>query len=94
MNIALPRHIQHFVDQEIRSGRFEDEQEVIVAALEQMADDRRIDPAVLADLIAEPLAQIERGETTPWSADLMDRLVREAEENAARGHQVSDDIKY
>lgn len=94
MNIALPKHIQRFVEQEVQSGRFEDVQEVIVAALESMADDHRIDPEVLAELIAEPLAQIERGETIPWSDDLMDRLSREAESNARRGHQVSDDIKY
>lgn len=94
MNIALPEHIRHFVEQEVESGRFADERDVIVAALESMADDRRIPPDVLAELIAEPLAQIERGEVVPWSDDLMDRLSREAEANAARGHQVSDDIKY
>ncbi len=94
MNIALPPHIQRFVEQEVESGRFENEQQVIVTALESMADDRRIDPEVLQGLIAEPLAQVERGETIPWSNDLMDRLSREAESNAKRGHQVSDDIKY
>lgn len=94
INIALPKHIQRFVEQEVQSGRFEDEQEVIVAALESMADDRRIDPEVLAELIAEPLAQIERGEVIPWTDDLMDRLSREAQRNAERSHQVSDDIKY
>jgi putative addiction module CopG family antidote len=94
MNIALPEHIQRFVEEEVASGRYHDAQQVIVTALEWMADDRRIAPDVLAELIAEPLAQIERGETIPWSDDLMDRLSREAESNARRGHQVSDDITY
>ncbi|HEV2065956.1 MAG TPA: hypothetical protein VGR08_03905 [Thermomicrobiales bacterium] len=94
MNIALPEHIRRFVEQEVESGRFEDEQQVIVTALEWMADDHRTDPDVLAELIAEPLAQVERGETTPWSDDLMDRLSQEAERNAGLGHQVPDDIKY
>lgn len=94
MNIVLPPHIQHFVEQEVASGRFADERDVIVTALESMADDRRIPPDVLAELIAEPLAQMERGEVIPWSDDLMDRLSREAERNARHGHQGGDDITY
>ena len=94
MNIALPPHIQHFIEQEVESGRFEDEQQVIVAALEWMADDRRIPPDVLAELIAEPLAQIERGEVISWTDELRADIKRAAHENLARGYRVRDDIKY
>ncbi|HEV2065954.1 MAG TPA: hypothetical protein VGR08_03895 [Thermomicrobiales bacterium] len=94
MNIALPEHIRRFVEQEVESGRFENEQQVIVTALESMADDRRISPDVLAELIAEPLAQAERGEVKEVTEGLMDDLVRRAKANAARGHKVRDEIKY
>jgi len=94
MNIALPPHVRQFVQEEVASGRFGNEQRVIVTVLEWMADDRRTGPGVLAKLIVEPLAQIERGETSPWSGDLMDPLSQEAEDNANRGHQISADIKY
>lgn len=94
MNIALPPHIQHFVEQEVASGRFADEREVIVTALESMADDRRIPPDVLAELIAEPLAQLERGEVFEWTDELRADIRREAKLKAARGHRVRDDIKY
>lgn len=94
MNIALPPHIQQFVKEEVASGRFDDAAQVIVTALESMADDRRIDPDVLAELIAEPLAQMERGEVREVTEDLMDELVRQATINAERGYQVPDDVKY
>lgn len=94
MNIALPPHIQQFVEEEVASGRFDDAAQVIVTALESMADDRRIDPDVLAELIAEPLAQMERGEVREVTEDLMDELVRQATINAERGYQVPDDVKY
>jgi Arc/MetJ-type ribon-helix-helix transcriptional regulator len=94
MNIALPPHIQRFIEQEVASGRFADEQQVIVTALEWMAGDRRIDPDVLQELIAEPLAQLARGEVREVTEELMDELVRQATINAERGHQVPDDVKY
>lgn len=94
MNIALPPHVRHFIEEEVASGRFENEQQVIVTALEWMASDRRIDPDVLAELIAEPLAQIERGEVFEWTNELRADIRREAKLKAARGHQVRDDITY
>ena len=94
MNIALPEHIRRFVEQEVASGRFEDEQQVIVAALEWMADDRRIPPDVLAELIAEPLAQIERGEGQEWTPELWKKIKEDAIRNTERGYKVRDEIKY
>jgi putative addiction module CopG family antidote len=94
MNIALPPHIQRFVEEEVESGRYEDAQQVIVTALEWMADDRRIPPDVLAELIAEPLAQIERGEGQRWTPELRKKIKEDAIRNAERGHKVRDEIKY
>lgn len=94
MNIAFPPHIQHFIEQEVESGRFADEQQVIVTALESMAGDRRIPPDILAELIAEPLAQMERGEGEPWTPELRRRIKENARRNAEQGHKVRDEIKY
>lgn len=94
MNIALPPHVQRFVEQEVESGRFENEQQVIVTALEWMADDRRIDPGVVAELIAKPLAQIERGEGKKWRPELHERIRHNAARDTERHREVRDEIKY
>lgn len=94
VTIALPDHLQSWIDQEIEAGRFATEQQLIVAALERMADDRRIPPDMLDELLAEPLAQIERGEGQPWTDELRAEIRREAHLNVLRGHEVPDDIKY
>ncbi len=94
MNIALPSHIQTWIDREIESGRFATEEQVIVEALERMADDRRIPPDLLDELIAAPLAQIERGEGKVWTPELRERIKADATRNANRGHEVRDEIKY
>ncbi|MDQ3541419.1 MAG: hypothetical protein M3440_12095 [Chloroflexota bacterium] len=94
MNTALPEHIRRFIEQEVESGRFADEQQVIVTALEWMAGDHRIAPDVLAELIAEPLAQIERGEGKKWSPELHERIRERAARRTERHRKVRDEIKY
>lgn len=94
MNITLPPHVQRFVEEEVASGRFENEREVIVTALERMAEDRRIDPDVLQELIAEPLAQIERGEGKKWSPELHEHIKDNAARRTERHREVRDEIKY
>ena len=94
VTIALPDHLRTWIDQEIQAGRFASREQLIVEALERMADDRRIPPDMLDELIAEPLAQIERGEGQRWTEELRAKIRREAHLNVARGHEVSDDIKY
>jgi putative addiction module CopG family antidote len=94
VTVALPSHIQTWIDQQIEAGRFASEEQVIVEALERMADDRRIPPELLDELIAAPLAQIERGEGQKWTPKLRERIKADAIANADRGHEVRDEIKY
>lgn len=94
MNITIPNHIQTWIDREIEAGRFASEEQVIVEALERMADERRIDPDVLQELIAEPLAQIQRGEGEEWTPELRRHIKEQAVRNAEAGHKVRDEIKY
>jgi len=94
VTIALPDHIQSWIDQQIEAGHFATEEQVIVTALERMADDHRIPPEILDEILAEAIAEADRGDTVPFTEDLMKRLSREAEENMRRGHQVPDDVKY
>ncbi len=94
VTIALPDHIQTWIDGEIEAGRFATEQQVIVAALERMADDRTIPPDMLDELLAESIAEADRGDTREFTREVMDELSAQAKVNAELGLDVPDDIKY
>ncbi len=94
MNIALPSHIQTWIDRGIEAGRFATEEQVIVEALERMADDRRIPPDLLDEILDEAIAEADRGEVFEWTDELRAEINREASLNVARGLEVPDDVKY
>ena len=41
MNVSLPKHLKDFVAEQVHSGRFANEAEVILGALRQMEDSER-----------------------------------------------------
>lgn len=92
--ITLPSHIKTWIEHEVEAGRFASEEQLIVEALERMADDRPIPPDILDEILAGAIAEADRGDTVPFTEDFMERLSREAEENLRLGHQVPDDVKY
>ncbi len=94
MQIMLPTEIKSFVEREVASGRYADEQQVIVAALRRLADDEPDDRMTIAEAVAESLAQIERGEVIPYTEDFIREASARARENSRNGHKVSDDVKY
>ena len=75
----------------MEEGRFASEEEVIADAVELAMDEYRWEDD---EALLEAIAEVDRGEVTPWSDDLLDRLSAEARENSRRGHQVPDDVKY
>ncbi|MBA3275185.1 MAG: type II toxin-antitoxin system ParD family antitoxin [Chloroflexia bacterium] len=94
MQIVLPTEVKSFVEREVASGRYADEQQVIVEALRRLADDEPDDRMTIAEAVAESLAQIERGEVIPYTEDFMAESAKRAIENARLGRKVSDDVKY
>ncbi|MDQ3654187.1 MAG: type II toxin-antitoxin system ParD family antitoxin [Chloroflexota bacterium] len=94
MQIVLPTEIKSFVEREVASGRYTDEQQVIVEALRRLADDEPDIRMTVAEAVAESLAQIERGEVVPYTEDFMREASARARENSRNGHKVSDDVKY
>ena len=94
VTIALPDHLQTWIAQEIEAGRFASEEQLIVAALERMADDRRIPPDMLDEILAEAIAEADRGDTREFTREVMDELSARAKVNAELGLDVPDDVKY
>ncbi len=94
MTITLPEHIQSWIDRQVAEGRYETTDAVIANVVEQAMEPpyRWVEDQGLLDAIAE--YERDGGETVTDLDAFFDRLSREAMENAARGHEVSDDIKY
>lgn len=93
MQIVLPAEIKSFVEREVASGRYANEQQVIVAALERLADDDGPTMTV-AEAVAESLAQIERGEGRELTDDVFDDLLKKSEADAEQGVPVRDAVRY
>ena len=91
LTITLPEHIQSYIRRQVEAGRFDSAEVVIADAVEQVMDEYRWEDD---EALLEAIAEVDRGEVTPWSEGLLDRLSAEARENSRRGHEVSDDIKY
>lgn len=94
VTIALPDHLQTWIDREIEAGRFATEEQLIVTALERMADQPGIPPDLLDEILAEAIAEADRGDVREFTRDVMDELSAQARVNAELGLDVPDDVKY
>ncbi len=94
MQIVLPNEIKSFVEREVASGRYADEQQVIVEALRRLADDEEMETITVAEAVAESLAQIERGDVRELTDDVFDELLKQSETDAMQGAPVRNAVKY
>ncbi len=94
MQIVLPTEIKSFVEREVASGRYADEQQVIVAALRRLADEEALPTVTVAEAVAKSLAQIERGEVRELTDDVFDELLKKSEVDAEHGVPVRDAVRY
>ena len=91
--IAIPDHLRPWVEQEVNAGRFASEEQLIVAALERMADDRTIHPHLIEEGITEGLAEADCGDKRKFTREVTSGLSAHARANAGLGLNVLDDIK-
>lgn len=90
--LALSPQLEALIREKIASGRYRDPAEVIGEALRLLDErDRRLD--WLRAEVAVGLEQIERGEEAEFTPELVERLRREADENARLGKPVKDAVK-
>ncbi len=94
MQIMLPHEIKSFVEREVASGRYADEQQVIVEALRRLADDEPFVTMTVAEAVAESLAQIERGEVRELTDDVFDDLLKKSEADAEHGVPVREEARF
>jgi putative addiction module CopG family antidote len=87
MTVHLPADIEARIRQKVASGRFDDEADVVREAL------RLLDEQDHRRWLKQALAEGEQGEAVDFTAELLDQLSREVEENAHNGQPVKDAVK-
>jgi antitoxin ParD1/3/4 len=90
MNVSLTPKLEEFVREKVDSGLYNSASEVVREALRLL--DERDRERRLHEELAIGLAQIERGETVPWNAELLETLKRESEANAVAGKHMNDAV--
>lgn len=70
--ISLPRELQEFVEESVRSGQFGSEAEVLLGALasfKTQEEFRRFQLEKLRGKLQVGIDQLERGESVEWNVD-------------------------
>ncbi len=90
MNVSLTPHLEAMIRQKVESGRYNNASEVVREALRLLEERDRL--ARTRAAIASGVAQIKRGEGIPWHPEMMNDLIREADEADRQGLPISDDV--
>lgn len=91
MIIHLGPEQERVVREGIAGGRYEDEEQVLTEALTLLEARDRLEQ--LRASLRIGWEQIERGETVPYSTELMEQLKREAHEDVLAATAIPDDVK-
>jgi antitoxin ParD1/3/4 len=81
MQIHLSQELEDLIQRKIASGEYHDPSDVIEDALRRLDEHDRM--AELRAALAVGDAQIARGETIPWTRELLNEIAREADEDTA-----------
>jgi antitoxin ParD1/3/4 len=92
ITVELPKHLAALIPEQVASGRYADTGEVVGEALRLLDERDRL--AWMRARVAEGLEEIERGDTVPYSRDLMELLKREAEEDVRNGVPDDDAVAF
>ena len=84
MSISIPQDLQQFVQQEVASGKYRSEEDLLCAGLRLLRERERRLQALRED-IKPALEQLDRGEGEPLDAESI--KARSRKRLAARGEQ-------
>ena len=90
MNVSLTPELETLVRQKVQSGLYNNASEVVREALRLL--DERDRTKRLREAISVGLAQAERGETTPLTAELLAQIIQDAEEMARQAKPPNPDV--
>ena len=90
MNVSLTPRLEAIVRAKVESGLYNNASEVVREAIRQM--DERDRYQRLKAAIAEGVAEDARGETVPFTADLVEEMKRDAARLAQEGAAPDPDV--
>jgi putative addiction module CopG family antidote len=90
MSITLSPKLEAIVREKVQFGPYEDAEDVLHRALDLLEVQERFER--LRASIEEADAEIERGEGTEWSPELMDRIRKKADEQIRLGIAPNPDV--
>ncbi len=90
MELVISPERKAMIQRQIASGRFADISEVVEEALRLLEERDRLNRLRAAIAIGD--AQPARGEVIPWTADSMERLIQEADEENCQGLPIAADV--
>jgi antitoxin ParD1/3/4 len=90
VTLTLSPRIEALIKEKVASGQYADANEVVSEGLRLLEERDRLER--LRAEIAIGFEEIERGECVPWTPDLMERLMREAEEDERNGVPIDDAV--
>jgi antitoxin ParD1/3/4 len=91
LSVTLAPQHEAFIRKKIESGLYSDADQVLGEALRLLEERDKL--ATLRAAVAIGDEQIARGEVVEWTPDLMERLKREATENARNGKPIKADVR-
>ena len=91
MHINLSPEMESYIKAKVSSGFYGNATEVIRDAIRRMqAEEQRV--AAFRKAVAEGESQLDRGEGTAYSRDLMNKLADTARKNAGSGKPIDPDV--
>jgi antitoxin ParD1/3/4 len=91
MHINLSPEMEGYIKAKVTSGFYGNATEVIRDAIRRMqAEEQRV--AAFRKAVAEGEAQLDRGEGTAYSRDLMNKLADTARKNIGSGKPIDPDV--
>ena len=66
MTIQLTAEQSHWIEAQVKAGRFSSVEEAVAAAVARLQTEESLDESWAETLVAEALAQLDRGDHTPW----------------------------
>ncbi len=90
MTVTLTPRLEALVQEKVEAGAYGTADEVIEEALRLL--DQRDRRERLRESLAEAEAELDRGEGAEWTPELMEQLVRDADELLHQGARPDPDV--
>ncbi|MGC4190193.1 MAG: type II toxin-antitoxin system ParD family antitoxin [Thermomicrobiales bacterium] len=91
MNVNLTPQLEAIIRKKVESGMYGNASEVVREAIRLMDREDRLNRLRAAIDLADQ--QVETGEITVWTADSMQELLTEADEEDRLGLPIADDVQ-